>query len=69
MLVMIRGNVTVETLPVDVSIPCQYGNAKAKGGKEDSESQYKITRALTIWLSLRDNSGGGDDCCRNHSRE
>jgi hypothetical protein len=34
-------------------------------GKE--ESGYGITRTLTIWLSLRSNGGGGDDCCRDHS--
>jgi hypothetical protein len=35
-------------------------------GKEEPQSGYGITRTLTIWLSLRGNSGGGDDCCRNH---
>jgi len=68
-LVMIRGTVTVETLPVDESTPQvlenQHENARQRLGKGDSQSRYG-TRTLTIRLSLRGESGCGDDCCRGH---
>lgn len=70
MLVTITGTVSEETLPVDVSIrqvsEKKHGNAMQGMGEE---SQYKFTRALTIWLSLHGNSGGGDDCRRSDSRK
>lgn len=36
-------------------------------GNEETQSEYGISRTLTIWLSLRGNSGGGYDRCRDHS--
>jgi hypothetical protein len=70
---MIRGSVTVETLPADVSIPQVFEKATREGRGKDRErgaqDRYRdrINRTLTIWLSLRGNSGGGDDCRRDHS--
>jgi hypothetical protein len=67
-LVMIRGSVTVETLPADVSIPqVVVKAARAKTGERGAPERIRNYSELTIWLSLRDNGGGSDDCCRDHS--
>jgi hypothetical protein len=46
-LVMIRGNVTVKTLPVDESTPRvlekQHENARQRLGKGDSQGRYGMT--------------------------
>jgi hypothetical protein len=64
---MIRGSVTVETLPVDVSMHKSLKKRQEmqgqRLGKNEPQRRCRITQTLTIWLSLRDNSGGGDDCC------
>jgi hypothetical protein len=51
------------------SLKKQHVKAGAKTGKEEPQGRYRdrINRTLTIWLSLRGNSGGGDDCRRDHS--
>ena len=40
-----------------------------QGKERGKRTSRVVTRALTIWLSLYNNSGSGDDCSRGHSRK
>ena len=68
MLVMIRGIVAVETLPVDASMS-RISDRTKEGRKAKCEKRGTLSRGLTIWLSLHSNSGSGDDGRRGRSRE
>jgi len=72
MLVMIRGSVRVETLPVNGLTPQvaekQHENATQRLGIEDSQGRHGIIRTLTICLRLPSKTEGRGSCCRGHKR-